>query len=259
MEYVEHIVILLLHYVCNHLKKRVLSKKKKIEIIYKSANYLVINKPHDLLINSSNPENKETLEWQLIGEWPLLANPRLKNRFYFIHRLDYAVSGLIVLALNKRACGAAAACFQNRTVSKFYLALVRGHIASDMLDVQVPVGADIDELSLSNRMSTGEARCVLLKLITGRRHQLRVHCSHLGHTIVGDYTYSNRRDTQPLRTFLHSFRLVLNDGRESIDANTRDPFVAGDVWTPIQVVHRLDATAFRRLEDEFHHCTIITR
>lgn len=47
---------------------------------------------------------------------------------------------------------------------------------------------------------------VLLMPTTGRRHQLRVHCSHIGHTIIGDYTYSRRKDTIPYRTFLHAYR-----------------------------------------------------
>ena len=47
---------------------------------------------------------------------------------------------------------------------------------------------------------------VLLCPATGRRHQLRVHCSHIGHTVIGDYTYSERKDVEPHRTFLHSFR-----------------------------------------------------
>lgn len=49
---------------------------------------------------------------------------------------------------------------------------------------------------------------VLLRPVTGRRHQLRVHCHHLGHTIVGDYTYSSGRDVDPDRTFLHALRLL---------------------------------------------------
>ena len=49
---------------------------------------------------------------------------------------------------------------------------------------------------------------VLLSPITGRRHQLRVHCHHLGHTIVGDFTYSNRQDILSPRMFLHAHRLL---------------------------------------------------
>lgn len=40
---------------------------------------------------------------------------------------------------------------------------------------------------------------------------MRLHCHYLGHTLVGDYTYSNRRDFAPFRMFLHSLRLVLED------------------------------------------------
>lgn len=47
---------------------------------------------------------------------------------------------------------------------------------------------------------------VLIRPITGRRHQIRVHCSHIGHTIVGDYTYSNKKDVSPERMYLHSLR-----------------------------------------------------
>lgn len=50
---------------------------------------------------------------------------------------------------------------------------------------------------------------VLLCPSTGRRHQLRVHCSYIGHTVIGDYTYSERKDIEPYRTFLHSFRYFI--------------------------------------------------
>lgn len=50
---------------------------------------------------------------------------------------------------------------------------------------------------------------VLLCPETGRRHQLRVHCCHIGHTVIGDYTYSERKDVEPYRTFLHSFRYYI--------------------------------------------------
>lgn len=47
---------------------------------------------------------------------------------------------------------------------------------------------------------------VLLTPGTGRRHQLRVHCHCIGHTILGDYTYSGGKDIEPHRTYLHSLR-----------------------------------------------------
>ena len=61
---------------------------------------------------------------------------------------------------------------------------------------------------------------------TGRTHQLRVHCAHLDHTIVGDYTYSDRCDVTPHRMMLHAYRLVLPMTKEQIDITATDPFVS---------------------------------
>lgn len=47
---------------------------------------------------------------------------------------------------------------------------------------------------------------ILVRPITGRRHQIRLHLNYLGHTIVGDFTYSERRDLEPTRMLLHSHR-----------------------------------------------------
>jgi len=47
---------------------------------------------------------------------------------------------------------------------------------------------------------------ILLAPGTGRRHQLRVHCHYIGHTVIGDYTYSEGKDIEPHRTYLHSLR-----------------------------------------------------
>ncbi|KAG1687912.1 RNA pseudouridylate synthase domain-containing protein 1 [Nymphon striatum] len=59
---------------------------------------------------------------------------------------------------------------------------------------------------------------------TGRRHHLRVHCNYLGHTIVGDYTYSNSKDTLPHRMFLHAYKIVMPTTLEYVSVVTEDPF-----------------------------------
>ena len=70
-------------------------------------------------------------------------------------------------------------------------------------------------------------------LITGRTHQLRVHCDHIGHTIVGDYTYSLRQDQKPDRMMLHSHRLISDMNIESLNITAPDPFVIESLpeWT----------------------------
>lgn len=71
-------------------------------------------------------------------------------------------------------------------------------------------------------------------LFSGRTHQLRVHCDHIGHTIVGDYTYSLRQDTKPLRMMLHSQRLITDMDIETLDIHSSDPFETESIpeWIP---------------------------
>ena len=91
---------------------------------------------------------------------------------------------------------------------------------------------------------------VLLKPITGRRHQLRVHCSSLGHTIVGDFSYSNQKDILPYRMFLHAQRLVLPNRLEVLDVRTDDPFVSRDrknKWKPLKVLNVFDEAIYDRI------------
>lgn len=70
----------------------------------------------------------------------MLINPKLFHSFYFVHRLDYSCSGAMCVALNKTACAAASRAFIKQQTVKFYLALVRGHLKEDMLDISVPIG-----------------------------------------------------------------------------------------------------------------------
>lgn len=67
-------------------------------------------------------------------------------------------------------------------------------------------------------------KVLLLPLTTNRRHQLRIHCLEIGHTIVGDYTYGKCLSSP--RLFLHAFRLVFATPTtlENIDIQTEDPF-----------------------------------
>lgn len=92
---------------------------------------------------------------------------------------------------------------------------------------------------------------VLLRPGTGRRHQLRVHCHSIGHTIVGDYTYSGRTDCEPHRTFLHSYRLEIDNAIERINEVTSDPFLASDPlnkWTPSSLVRKINADTFTEID-----------
>ncbi|NXC64427.1 RUSD1 protein, partial [Aleadryas rufinucha] len=83
---------------------------------------------------------------------------------------------------------------------------------------------------------------VLLQPLTGRTHQLRVHCSAIGHPIVGDFTYSQRQDSNPYRMMLHAYYLRIPTGKELIEVCAPDPFVTtmDSNWVPQHVTQRLE-------------------
>lgn len=76
----------------------------------------------------------------------------------------------------------------------------------------------------------------------GRTHQLRVHCSAIGHPIVGDFTYSQKRDSNPYRMMLHAYYLRIPTGKELIEVCAPDPFVTAmdSNWVPQHVTQRLE-------------------
>ncbi|KAK4297684.1 hypothetical protein Pmani_029921 [Petrolisthes manimaculis] len=243
-----------------------------IEIIYQSLHYLVVNKKNDILINSNNGKDV-TVQRQLRHLLPHLANPSLTHDFRFSHRLDYATSGLLCLSLNKRAAGKITKCFTKHHVDKYYIAIVRGHVSQNLIDVNLQIGDDIRPewfgIRMVSEVSPFAKHCrrahtrilllqrgiyndypaskVLLKPCTGRRHQLRVHLSHLGHTLVGDYTYSNRCDVTPHRMFLHALRLAVPSPLDPFDVRTADPFSEDEPknrWLPVENINSLDEQAF---------------
>lgn len=89
-------------------------------------------------------------------------------------------------------------------------------------------------------------RCALYSFIPvlhlGRTHQLRVHCSAAGHPIVGDFTYSFKKDSNPYRMMLHASYLRIPTRKELIEVNAPDPFLTSldSNWVPHHTVHRLD-------------------
>lgn len=254
---------------------------ERLRVLHKSQHFLVVNKHEDLLFNSDERTDfRFSLFDQIKHRYPELYSSHLGHGFHVLHRLDFATSGVVAIPLHKDAAKYGQKQFEKRLAKKYYLALLRGHVAADRLDISYAVGDDGRAEWEKLRMCTPrQAYClkprpcrtklvvlergsyngypatkVLLAPVTGRRHQLRVHCNELGHTIVGDFTYSNRRDFMPHRMFLHAFRLVLHTRLESLDVMTEDPFTHLDPrnkWTVSEKVTRLeDAFNLIHTEDE---------
>jgi RluA family pseudouridine synthase len=147
------------------------------------------------------------------------------SKAFIVHRLDRETSGVIVFAKTAEAHRELSRQFELRQVTKRYLALVAGHIEGRSGEIAKPlrefgsgrVGVDPNGRDAVTRWELRERlRDVdLLEVapVTGRRHQIRVHCYAIGHPIMGDTRYGSPRPVGGApRLMLHALELELADG-----------------------------------------------
>lgn len=140
--------------------------------------------------------------------------------------------------------------FIDKRVLKYYLALVHGHLhASYPIFVYVPIGENAScygRIMCTNDhpyctsakpaqshidvLEHGEydekpASKVLVRILTGKRHHIRLHMNYLGHPIIGDYIYIDPIDYKPHRIMLHARSLTIYTDQELIDVLAKDTFI----------------------------------
>ncbi|XP_066545641.1 RNA pseudouridylate synthase domain-containing protein 1 [Amia ocellicauda] len=246
-------------------------------VLYHSPDFIVVNKHWDIRIDSKMWYEKQTVQSQLRHRFPELADPGTYYGFRFCHQLDFSTSGALCVALNRPAAGKAYRCFKERLVTKAYLALVRGLVESGRMTLDFAIGKNTSEGKTHMMCIEGTEGCenpkpsqteltvleygcyngdpvtkVLLQPLTGRTHQLRVHCSAIGHPIVGDFTYSLRKDTTPYRMMLHAYLLRIPLEREPIQVTAPDPFLPtlDTKWAPERRMQSLEGALEQLLEDK---------
>lgn len=248
---------------------------ESLHVLYHSDDYIVVDKHWDIRIDSKMWYEKNTVQAQLRHRFPQLADPRTYYGFRFCHQLDFSTSGALCVALNKAAAGRAYRCFKDRTVTKFYLALIRGWVEGKTQTVNFSIGKNSTEGKTHMMCVEGTEGCenskpsqteltvlehglydgdpvtkVLLQPLTGRTHQLRVHCSAIGHPIVGDFTYSSGTDNTPYRMMLHAHLLHIPLEPQPLLVTAGDPFVPtiDPKWLPQHSLQTLTATVEALLE-----------
>ena len=193
--------------------------------VYHDARLIVLDKPSGLPAVPGRGEDKlDSLSRRVQAEYPSAC---------VVHRLDWATSGLLVMALDIDAARELGRQFEARTVTKVYTAVVRGDPA-DAGTISLPLRKDFERPPrhcvdrIQGREAITDWRVVArrgdrtrVELIphTGRSHQLRIHMAELGHPILGDALYADAA-TQALaeRLLLHAEHLTLahpDDGRET--------------------------------------------
>ncbi|HZN11230.1 MAG TPA: RluA family pseudouridine synthase [Blastocatellia bacterium] len=177
-----------------------------LEILYEDSDLIVINKPAGLLAHPSRTEKSGTLTNALA--YHFMATSPAPVRPGLVHRLDRDTSGAIAVAKTPRAHRILAKAFRQRRVEKRYLALVVGRVSPDAGEVSAPIGRDAAswprwqvtpdgrpaQTRFAVRLRFAAHTLLGLEPLTGRTHQLRIHCAALGHPVVGDRVYGATDD-----------------------------------------------------------------
>lgn len=183
----------------------------KLEIIYQDEYLIAVNKPSGLLsVPGLGEANQDCVATRLLE-----INPEVK----VVHRLDCYTSGIMLLAVGIEAQRNLSRQFHDRKITKEYVAVVRGAVGEQQGIIDIPMRGDPDDrprqiidyqqgknsttqfsvISIANNQTR-----LLLKPVTGRTHQLRVHCKAIGHTIVGDTLYGDVLEKAESRMLLHA-------------------------------------------------------
>ena len=194
-----------------------------IEIVYEDSDIVVLNKPAGMLVHPTHRDKNGTLLNGLAYHLNKNSNGSGTVRPGLVHRLDKQTSGLMIVAKSVRVHRVLADHFKRKLVEKRYIALVEGLVRDEEGVVESPIGRYAD-LKLWNvkddgkdaktrfwvRAKQADSTLVELEPVTGRTNQLRIHCSSIGHPIVGD----EQRNGRPYeRLCLHAWKLGLNHPR----------------------------------------------
>jgi len=160
------------------------------------------------------PNSKSYQAPKTAAKWPdcfkLISDEGGEIRPGIVHTLDKNTSGLMVVAKNNAAHRALATQIESRTLKRKYKALVWGIIKPPEGIITQPMArSKLDRKKMTTVKSGGKAAITHYKTLeifksgmfslvecsleTGRTHQIRVHLSHIGHSIVGDQTYGNNK------------------------------------------------------------------
>ena len=190
--------------------------------VYEDKDLLIINKQAGVIVHPTKGHPLHTIANGLM-KYMKETNQSFKIRF--VNRLDMDTTGLVVIAKNSNAQNQLTRQMQNNTISKEYVALVNGLVEKDEFTINLPIGRpdververcvmedgspSITHVKVIERYTT-KFTLVRLKLETGRTHQIRVHMSHLGHPVTGDYLYGGDKPFLIERQALHAEKLIFN-------------------------------------------------
>lgn len=170
----------------------------KVEVVYEDENLIIVFKKRKIETIS------ETGELDLIS----VLEKQIGSKLFAVHRLDRNTEGLVIFAKNEESKISLDYAFKNRTIDKFYLALVFGTLdkKADVMTAYLKKNKDKSFVEVCDENKSGYDRIktaykvvyenedvslVEVELLTGKTHQIRAHFAHIGHFVIGDEKYGD--------------------------------------------------------------------
>jgi 23S rRNA pseudouridine1911/1915/1917 synthase len=198
-----------------------------LHIIYQDEDILIIDKPAGLVVHPGAGNYEKTLINGLLHYDPELAKV---PRAGLVHRLDKETTGLLVVARHLSAHIQLVKNLQERQIKREYIAIAHGLLRTEGI-INAPIARHPHLRTKMAVIASGKPAVtryqilqrfrahtyLRIELETGRTHQIRVHFAHIGHPLVGDSLYANKRYSAAPPYFhrqaLHAIQLTLNHPR----------------------------------------------
>lgn len=210
-------------------------KKVDLDILYEDDEIILVNKPAGMLSQKAKETDESLVEYlidYLLGSGKLTESGLRAFRPSVCNRLDRNTSGLVAAGVSLAGLQGMNRIFKDRSIHKYYQCLVKGEVKEKQLitgflkkdeasnKVEIHSKQTADSVPIMTEYvplkSNGKVTLLQVTLITGRSHQIRAHLASIGHPILGDFKYGDRRVNERVRSnykitsqMLHSFRLVM--------------------------------------------------
>ena len=195
-------------------------EKMDLDIVYEDDDVIVVNKANGVVVHPGAGNHSGTLVNGLLYHTKL-SDINGEVRPGIVHRIDAYTTGLLMIAKNNKAHEILAEELALKKTYRKHVALVWGVIESDTGEIDAPIGrSKNDRKKMAIRADGKEAvthfkvlkryekvTLVELKLETGRTHQIRVHMNYIGHPVVNDPVYGNRKLFDDTGQCLHAKEL----------------------------------------------------
>ena len=191
-------------------------RNPRLQLVYEDDDVIVINKGYGLLSVGTQSHRKEESAYSILRDYVKTQDPR--NKLYVVHRLDRDTSGLMMFAKSEEAQETLRHNWNNMVLDRLYVALLEGYVKDDSGFVKSRL-AENSQFVVYSTENPEEGKLALTRfrvlkrgnglslvefsLDTGRKNQIRVHSSEMGHPISGDRKYG-ARESRLNRLCLHA-------------------------------------------------------